>query len=91
MPNIKITQAISSKQNLGIEPAPHLHAPMTTEKIMLITSAALLPAFFCALYFFGCGIVWQLLLITATAGACEIISAYLRRRSIFYGISDIMK
>ncbi|MBO5567241.1 MAG: RnfABCDGE type electron transport complex subunit D [Succinivibrio sp.] len=89
MPNIKITQAISSKQNLGIEPAPHLHAPMTTEKIMLITSAALLPAFFCALYFFGCGIVWQLLLITATAGACEIISAYLRRRSIFYGISDM--
>ena len=49
----------TAKQNLGLESAPHLHAPLTTNAIMLLVLLALIPGFAVAVYFFGAGLILQ--------------------------------
>ena len=85
--NIRITEQ-AQKQNLGIEPAPHLHARMSTRMIMLATFLALLPASGAFYYFTGFGFVWQFLISLATATVCEAAVALLRRRSLVASLTD---
>ncbi len=85
--NIRITEQ-AQKQNLGIEPAPHLHARMTTRMIMGATFLALLPAAGAFYYFTGFGFVWQFLVSLATATVCEAAVALLRRRSLVSALTD---
>ena len=79
----------SAKQNLGLEAAPHLHAALTTNKIMGLVLVALLPAYAVMVYFFGCGVIWQLLLCAATGVLCELLAALLRRRSLKRAARDL--
>lgn len=78
----------SAKQNLGIEPAPHLHSPMSTEKIMLIVLGSLIPALAVMTFFFGFGTVIQLIICSATALFCQVLVAMMRSRSIKHSLKD---
>lgn len=78
-----------SRQNLGIETAPHLKAPMTTQKIMGVVSLCLLPAFAVLIFFFGFGTLYQFLNCLLTAVVCEILVALLRHRSVLNSLSDL--
>ena len=79
----------SSKQNLGIENAPHLRDSMTTQKIMLIVLLALAPAFGVMCYFYGMGVLVQLSICSISAILFEIIIALLRHRKIKHHLSDL--
>lgn len=79
----------SAKQNLGIEAAPHLHAPMTTQKIMLYVLIALIPAYGTVIYFFGFALIWQFLLCALTAYILELICAALRSKNLKLAAKDL--
>lgn len=78
-----------SRQNLGIETAPHLKAPLTTKMIMGIVSLCLLPAFVVQIFFFGFGNLFQFINCLVTAVVCEIVVALLRHRSVLHSLSDL--
>lgn len=78
----------SAKQNLGIEPAPHLHAPMSTEKIMLIVIMSLIPALAVMTYFFGFGTLIQFVIASITALICQVLVALMRLRSVKRSLRD---
>lgn len=78
----------SAKQNLGIEPAPHLHSPMSTEKIMIIVLLSLIPALGVMTFFFGSGTIIQFFISAATALICQVLAAVLRSRSIRRSLKD---
>ncbi len=86
--NIQMTQQ-AQRQNLGIAAAPHLHTRLNTQRIMLITAAALLPGFIAMVVFMGFGIIWQLLISLATAILCEMLCAKLRHRALFAAVKDL--
>ena len=78
-----------SRQNLGIETAPHLKAPLTTKMIMGIVSLCLLPAFLVQIFFFGFGNFFQFINCLITAIVCEVVIAILRHRSVLHSLSDL--
>ena len=78
-----------SRQNLGIETAPHLKAPLTTKMIMGIVSLCLLPAFVVQIFFFGFGNFFQFINCLITALICEVVVALLRHRSVLHSLSDL--
>ena len=78
-----------SRQNIGIETAPHLKAPLTTKMIMGIVSLCLLPAFLVQIFFFGFGNFFQFINCLITAIVCEVVIAILRHRSVLHSLSDL--
>lgn len=78
----------SAKQNLGIEPAPHVHASMSTRRIMIYLLISLIPALGVITFYFGCGTLWQFLICAVTALACQVLAAFLRSRSIKAALRD---
>ena len=78
-----------SRQNLGIETAPHLKAPLTTKMIMGIVSLCPLPAFVVQIFFFGFGNFFQFINCLITALICEVVVALLRHRSVLHSLSDL--
>lgn len=78
----------SAKQNLGIEPAPHLYSSMSTEKIMLIVLGSLIPALAVMTYFFGFGTIIQLVICCVTALFCQALVAVMRSRSVKSSLKD---
>ena len=79
----------SSKQNLGIENAPHLRESITTQKIMLYVLLALLPAFGVMTYFYGYGTLVQFVISSVSAVFFEIVVALLRHRKIVHHLKDL--
>lgn len=77
------------KNNLATAPAPHLHSPLSTQKIMAITLLSLLPAFLVSIYFFGTGLLWQFLISAITAFLCQLLVGFLRHRSLYKSIGDL--
>ncbi len=77
-----------AKPNLGIEPAPHLHSKMSTRRLMLYVLASLVPALGVMVYFFGAGVLVQLVLAIVTALVCQVLAAVLRGRSIKRALQD---
>lgn len=78
----------SAKQNLGIEPAPHLHCAMSTQKLMIIVIVSLLPALGVMTYFFGWGTLLQFLITGITALFCQVLTAFLRSRNLKRALKD---
>lgn len=76
------------RSNLGLAPAPHLYARLTTGRLMLITALCLLPVALVQLYFLGCGLIWQFLIIYVTATLCEAAVSLLRHRPLKQTASD---
>ncbi len=79
----------SAKQNLGIEAAPHLHGRLSTQKIMALVLAALLPAYAVMIYFFGFAVIWQFLTASVTGVLLELICALLRGRNLRRALCDL--
>lgn len=79
----------SAKQNLGIAPAPHVFSPMSTTKLMLIVLGAMVPAIGVLIYFMGFAIVYQLIISSVTAIFCQVLTAFLRGRSIKNALKDV--
>lgn len=79
----------ASRQNLGIESAPHLKAQLTTQKIMAIVLACLLPACAVHCYYFGFGVLWQFVNCALTAVVLEFVIAVLRHRKLLHYLSDL--
>lgn len=78
----------SAKQNLGIEPAPHVHCTMSTRKIMVLVLLSLVPALAVFTYFFGAGTLIQFALAAVTAVFCQLLAAFLRGRSLKRALQD---
>ena len=78
----------SAKQNLGIEPAPHLHCQMSTTRIMMIVIVSLIPAVVVMTYFFGSGTLIQFIIASLTAIACQVLTALMRNRRIKHVLRD---
>ena len=78
----------SAKQNLGIEPAPHLHCAMSTRKIMVLVLLSLVPALAVFTYFFGAGTLIQFALAALTALVCQLLAALLRGRKLKRALQD---
>ncbi|MGN8851906.1 RnfABCDGE type electron transport complex subunit D [Anaerobiospirillum succiniciproducens] len=78
----------SAKQNLGIEPAPHLHCQMSTTRIMMIVILSLIPAVGVMTYFFGSGTLIQFIIASLTAIACQVLTALMRNRRIKHVFRD---
>ena len=78
----------SAKQNLGIEPAPHVHCAMSTRRIMLYVMLSLIPALAVITYFFGAATIVQFILAGVTALLCQVLAAILRGRSIKRACQD---
>lgn len=78
----------SAKQNLGIEPAPHLHCQMSTTRIMMIVILSLIPAVGVMTYFFGSGTLIQFIIASLTAIACQVLTALMRNRRIKHVLRD---
>lgn len=78
----------SAKQNLGIEPAPHLHCQMSTTRIMMIVILSLIPAVGVMTYFFGSGTLIQFIIASITAIACQVLTALMRNRRIKHVLRD---
>lgn len=78
----------SAKQNLGIEPAPHLHCQMSTTRIMMTVILSLIPAVGVMTYFFGSGTLIQFIIASITAIACQVLTALMRNRRIKHVLKD---
>ena len=78
----------SAKQNLGIEPAPHVHCTMSTRKIMVLVLLSLVPALAVFTYFFGAGTLIQFALAAVTAVLCQLLAAFLRGRRLKRALQD---
>lgn len=78
----------SAKQNLGIEPAPHLHCQMSTTRIMMIVILSLIPAVGVMTYFFGSGTLIQFIIASLTAIACQVLTTLMRNRRIKHVLRD---
>ena len=65
-----------------IASAPHGHSQQTTETMMRLVLLALLPGIAAQVYFFGYGVIIQLLLGMATAVLAESLILVSRKRAI---------
>ncbi|OFY40865.1 MAG: Na+-transporting NADH:ubiquinone oxidoreductase subunit D [Bacteroidetes bacterium RBG_13_44_24] len=64
---------------LNVSPSPHAHGKETTQKLMFGVVAALLPALFTSIFYFG----WGAIIVTATSVFSCLIFEYLIQRFIF--------
>ena len=78
----------SARQNLGIEPAPHLHCAVSTARIMTYVLLSLVPALGVMTFFFGSGVLCQLALTAITALVCQLVTNFLRGRPLKRALKD---
>lgn len=71
-----------------ISAAPYLHEAKSVSEIMRQVLYALLPGIVTYIYFFGWGIVVNILLTSITALSCEAVMLWLRRRPLAPFLSD---
>ncbi|MDN7123473.1 electron transport complex subunit RsxD [Pseudidiomarina terrestris] len=62
--------------------SPHSHQRRTTQQVMRWVYLALIPGVMTLIYFFGWGVIWQLLLAIATAWTAEALCMMLRGRPV---------
>lgn len=78
----------SSKQNLGIESAPHIKDSMTTQKIMFIVLLTLIPVFAVNTYFFGFGAIIQFIIAAIFCETTEAFCLFLRKKKVLNYLKD---
>lgn len=71
-----------------IASAPHGHSQQSTETMMRLVLLALLPGIVAQIYFFGYGVVIQLLLAMSTALLAESLILLLRKRALWHHLAD---
>ncbi|BGI50908.1 MAG: electron transport complex subunit RsxD [Arsenophonus endosymbiont of Ceratovacuna japonica] len=65
-----------------------IHKKQNISKLMLWVIIAIIPGIVCQIYFFGNGIIYQILLSIITAFICESIALALRKLSIINHLKD---
>jgi electron transport complex protein RnfD len=80
------TDAAAQESQLNVSVSPHLRDSATVSKIMWSVVLALAPALLGAIYFFGLGALWLVLIGVVSAVATEAICQKIRRKPI--AISD---
>lgn len=68
--------------------SPHMHSNNSTQKQMLWVIFAMFPAFLAMIVYFGYGVIFQTLIAVVTALVLEIIVTLLRKKPLFFYISD---
>ncbi|TNH04609.1 electron transport complex subunit RsxD [Testudinibacter sp. TR-2022] len=68
--------------------SPHTHSSNLTARFMLWVIAAMLPAIAVQLYYFGVGVLIQIVLAASFAYALELVVTLLRRKPIFFYVAD---
>lgn len=71
-----------------IASSPHSHQKRTTSRLMQLVLLAMVPGVLAQFYFFGWGIVWQLLIAAITAVSAEALCLAARERSPLRGLQD---
>ncbi|MGR3808488.1 electron transport complex subunit RsxD [Pasteurella testudinis] len=71
-----------------IASSPHTHSSNLTARFMLWVIAAMLPAVAVQYYYFGVGVLLQILLAVGFAYVLELIITALRRKPIFFYVAD---
>ena len=68
--------------------SPHSDRPNSVSRTMLLAILALVPGALAMIWYFGWGVLINMLLASATAVACEALAMRLRRRPVLPAISD---
>lgn len=68
--------------------SPHIKQSLSVQSIMLMVLAALLPGALASIYFFGWGVLFNLLIAITTALGSEALVLKLRQRDVIAGLSD---
>lgn len=68
--------------------SPHTHGATSTARIMQLVVLALLPGLFASLWFFGWGVLINIVLAALTAIACEAGIMALRKRPVMFYLRD---
>lgn len=68
--------------------SPHTHGPVSTARIMQLVLLATLPGLLASLWFFGWGVLFNIVLATITAVACEAGIMVLRKRPVMFYLRD---
>lgn len=71
-----------------IASSPHAHQRRTTSDLMRIVALAMIPGIIAQWYFFGWGVMLQIILAVATAYAAEALCLQARERSSIQGLRD---
>ncbi|MFS1538694.1 MAG: electron transport complex subunit RsxD [Candidatus Phlomobacter fragariae] len=78
----------SQMDRLKIASSPFTHEKQSTSKLMLWVIIAAIPGITCQIYFFGSGIIYQILLAIITAFISEAAALQLRKLSIITHLKD---
>ncbi|MEA4853428.1 MAG: RnfABCDGE type electron transport complex subunit D [Christensenella sp.] len=73
------------QQELILSGSPHIRSNQSTTRIMLDVIIALIPACIAAVYFFGVGCIWTMLLSVASAVGCEAAIQYFTKKTVTIG------
>ena len=68
--------------------SPHINVSQSVTEIMLLVLIALVPGCFALFYFFGPGVLFNIVLANLTAILCESIMLKLRNRPVLFNVSD---
>mgnify|MGYP001145735964 CR=1 FL=1 len=68
--------------------SPHIHAPLSVSRMMLTVVAALIPGIIAYVWFFGWGIIIQILIALVVALGSEALMLHWRRRPVVPFILD---
>lgn len=73
---------------LSVSPSPHHSAQVDVSKVMRSVALATVPGIVCLSYFFGLGVLIQILLCISVAIACEAFILKLRKRPLTDTLKD---
>lgn len=68
--------------------SPHTHSALSTARMMQLVLLAILPGLAASLWFFGWGVLINIVLATVTAVACEAAIMTLRKRPVMFYLRD---
>ena len=71
-----------------IASSPHAHQRRTTSDLMRLVALAMIPGILAQWYFFGWGVLLQIILAVATAYTAEVLCLHARERSSRQGLRD---
>jgi electron transport complex protein RnfD len=74
--------------SLLVVTSPHAHGPMSTARVMRLVLLATLPGVAALVYYFGPGVLFNLLIGAVTALACEALALRLRQRPVLGTLGD---
>ncbi|MGD8569833.1 MAG: electron transport complex subunit RsxD [Gammaproteobacteria bacterium] len=69
--------------------SPHIHADITVSKVMMRVLVALIPAIIAYVWYFGWGLIINMIIGIMTAVGCEYLMLRLRQRPVWLFLTDL--